>query len=154
MRKSNPTPRTLALATLATGLLTAGILVAAPPAGDHARDGMHRMHKMGAAFLDKIDANKDGSIDRTGWTAAYGQYFNSASQPHKPARTTIPRAKAEDYWVHRATVAWSPTPDLELRLNVNNIFDKVYYSRARANAAGWATPGDRRNATLTANYRF
>ena len=71
-----------------------------------------------------------------------------------PARTTIPRAKAEDYWVHRATVAWSPTPDLELRLNVNNIFDKVYYSRARANAAGWATPGDRRNATLTANYRF
>ena len=22
------------------------------------------------------------------------------------------------------------------------------------NAAGWATPGDRRNATLTANYRF
>ena len=64
MRKSNPTPRTLALATLATGLLTAGILVAAPPAGDHARDGMHRMHKMGAAFLDKIDANKDGNISQ------------------------------------------------------------------------------------------
>ena len=64
MRKSNPTPRTLALATLATGLLTAGILVAAPPAGDHARDGMHRMHKMGAAFLDKIDANKDGKLSK------------------------------------------------------------------------------------------
>lgn len=69
-------------------------------------------------------------------------------------RTTIPRARTEDYWVHRATVAWSPRENLELRLNVNNIFDKVYYSRARTNAAGWATPGDRRNATLTANYRF
>ncbi|WP_430423200.1 TonB-dependent receptor [Phenylobacterium sp.] len=71
-----------------------------------------------------------------------------------PQRTTIPRARADDYWVHRATVAWSPVENLELRLNVNNIFDKVYYSRARTNAAGWATPGDRRNATLTANYRF
>jgi catecholate siderophore receptor len=71
-----------------------------------------------------------------------------------PARTTIPRAKADDYWVHRATIAWTPRDDLELRLNVNNLFDKVYYSRVRTNAAGWATPGDRRNATITANFRF
>ena len=49
-------------------------------------------------------------------------------------------------------MAWSPRPDLELRLNVSNLFDKVYYQRGRNN--GWATPGDRRNATLTANYRF
>ena len=62
MRKTNPTPRTLAMAALATGLLAAGILVAAPPAGDH--DGMHRMHRMGAAFLDKVDANKDGNISQ------------------------------------------------------------------------------------------
>ncbi len=67
-------------------------------------------------------------------------------------RTTIPRVKAQDYFVHRATVAWSPTEQLELRLNVNNLFDKEYYTRVRNN--GWAMPGDRRNATLTANYRF
>lgn len=67
-------------------------------------------------------------------------------------RTTIPRVKAQDYFVHRATVAWSPTEALELRLNVNNLFDKEYYTRVRNN--GWALPGDRRNATLTANYRF
>jgi catecholate siderophore receptor len=67
-------------------------------------------------------------------------------------RTTIPRVKAQDYFVHRATIAWSPTEALELRLNVNNLFDKEYYTRVRNN--GWATPGDRRNATLTANYRF
>jgi len=67
-------------------------------------------------------------------------------------RTTIPLVKAQDYMVHRLTVAWTPRPDLELRLNVNNVFDKEYYQRGRNN--GWATPGDRRNATLTANYRF
>ena len=69
-----------------------------------------------------------------------------------PARTTIPLVEAESYWLHRATVSWRATQALELRLNVNNLFDEVYYNRGRNN--GWATPGDRRNATLTANYRF
>jgi catecholate siderophore receptor len=96
---------------------------------------------------------------QVGYGATYqGEYYVTqhaaitGSTP--PQRATIPRARADDYWVHRATVAWSPIENLELRLNVNNIFDKIYYSRARTNAAGWATPGDRRNATLTANYRF
>ena len=69
-----------------------------------------------------------------------------------PVRTTIPLVRTEAYWVHRATVAWSPTERLELRLNVNNLLDEVFYIRGRNN--GWATPGDRRNATLTASYRF
>ena len=67
-------------------------------------------------------------------------------------RTTIPLVKSEDYFVHRATVAWKATDQLELRLNVNNLFDKTYYTRIRNN--GWATPGDTRSAVLTANYRF
>lgn len=55
-----------------------------------------RLAKAGLSFKDVVFLrayvvpNKDGSVDRTGWTAAYGQYFNNASQPHKPARTTIP----------------------------------------------------------------
>jgi catecholate siderophore receptor len=69
-----------------------------------------------------------------------------------PARTTIPLVKSQDYWVHRATVAWYPKDNIELRLNVNNIFDKVYYQRGRNN--GWATPGDGRSAPLSASYRF
>lgn len=96
---------------------------------------------------------------QVGYGVTYqGEYYLSQhgliAGSNPPARTTIPRVKAEDYWVHRATVAWTPRPDLELRLNVNNLFDKVYYTRVRTNLAGWATPGDRRNATLTANYRF
>lgn len=72
-----------------------------------------------------------------------------------PARSTIPRVTSDDYMVHRLTVAWTPVEQLELRLNVNNVFDKAYYTRIRPNAAGgWATPGDTRNATLTASYRF
>ncbi|MBX3483657.1 TonB-dependent siderophore receptor [Phenylobacterium sp.] len=78
----------------------------------------------------------------------HGQITNS----NPPARTTIPLVKSDDYFVHRITVAWYPTDTLEVRLNVNNVLDKEYYIRIRNN--GWATPGDTRNATLTANYRF
>lgn len=55
-----------------------------------------RLGNAGLSFQDVVFLrayvvpNKDGSIDRAGWTAAYGQYFNNATQPHKPARTTIP----------------------------------------------------------------
>jgi catecholate siderophore receptor len=68
------------------------------------------------------------------------------------ARTTIPLVKADDYWTHRAMVTWAATDQLAVQLNVENIFDKVYFQRGRNN--GWATPGDRRNARLTASYRF
>ena len=60
MRNSNQTRNSLLLALLATGALAAGTLFAAPPAGE----GMHRIHKMGGAFLAKADANKDGNISQ------------------------------------------------------------------------------------------
>lgn len=94
---------------------------------------------------------------QVGYGVTYqGEYYLSqhgqitGSTP--PARTTIPLVTSEAYWVHRATVAWQATDDLEVRLNVNNLFDEEYYNRGRNN--GWATPGDTRSATLTANYRF
>ena len=83
----------------------------------------------------------------------HGQITGTGTGVGNPAlRTTIPLVKTDDYWVHRATVSWKATQALELRLNVNNLFDEKYYNRGRNN--GWATPGDRRAATLTANYRF
>ena len=69
-----------------------------------------------------------------------------------PARTTIPLVKIPDYWVHRFMVTWAATDQLQLQLNINNAFDEDYYVRGRNN--GWATPGDARNAVLTASYRF
>ena len=94
---------------------------------------------------------------QVGYGVTYqGEYYltqhGQITSSNPPARTTIPLVKSQDYFVHRATVAWYPQDNIELRLNVNNIFDKVYYQRGRNN--GWATPGDRRSATLTASYRF
>jgi catecholate siderophore receptor len=67
-------------------------------------------------------------------------------------RTTIPLVQSQPYWVNRMMATWHATKRLDLQLNVNNLFDAVYYTRIRNN--GWATPGDRRQATISANYRF
>lgn len=35
------------------------------------------------------DSEKGGSIDSQGWNEAYGQFFNNATNPTKPARSTV-----------------------------------------------------------------
>jgi enamine deaminase RidA (YjgF/YER057c/UK114 family) len=35
------------------------------------------------------DKEKGGAIDTQGWNDAYGQFFNTASNPTKPARSTV-----------------------------------------------------------------
>jgi catecholate siderophore receptor len=67
-------------------------------------------------------------------------------------RTTLPLVKSEAYAVHRLMVTYTVTEQLDLRLNVNNVTDEEYYTRIRNN--GWATPGEARFTSLTANYRF
>ncbi|WP_313517833.1 TonB-dependent siderophore receptor [Pseudomonas sp.] len=65
--------------------------------------------------------------------------------------------KVAGYAIHRAMLNYKVTRDLQLQLNVNNLFDKDYFARVRGGSHtsnGWATPGDARNATLTANYSF
>ncbi len=57
-----------------------------------------------------------------------------------------------DFWVHRASASYWLTEDVQVQLNVNNLFDKHYFQRIRN--GGWATPGDARNAMLTVNYSF
>lgn len=47
--------------------------------------------------------------------------------------------------------------NLDLQLNVDNLFNKDYYTNVRGGsntAPGWETPGAGRSATLTANYNF
>jgi catecholate siderophore receptor len=83
------------------------------------------------------------------------QHFGVAAVANTPpytGRSTIPLVQSEAYSVHRLMVGYSVTRNLDLTLNVNNVLDKEYYLRIRNN--GWATPGDARQATLTANYRF
>ncbi len=59
---------------------------------------------------------------------------------------------ASGYTVHRAMLGYKVNRNLDLRLNVNNLFDKHYLTRIRNN--GWAVPGDGRAAILTADYSF
>lgn len=70
-------------------------------------------------------------------------YLNNAAPPH---------FTAPSYWVHNAMAAYAVNDRVSLQLNVKNLLDEEYYQRIRNN--GWATPGEARSATLTANYRF
>jgi len=65
----------------------------------------------------------------------------------RAGETTVP-----SHVVHDAMVSWQTTPDLDIRLNVNNLFDKHYW--AEYNGRGYGTPGAGRGATLSADYSF
>lgn len=60
--------------------------------------------------------------------------------------------QADGYAVHRAMATYKLSRELSVQLNVNNLFDKEYYTRIRNN--GWATPGDARSAVINVNYNF
>jgi enamine deaminase RidA (YjgF/YER057c/UK114 family) len=54
-----------------------------------------RLEGAGYGFKDVVFlhafvvGDKDGNIDRKSWGEAYGTYFGTPAQPHKPARTTV-----------------------------------------------------------------
>jgi catecholate siderophore receptor len=59
----------------------------------------------------------------------------------------------ESYWVFDAVATWTVSPDVDLRLNVYNLFDEDYV--AAINKSGYRyTPGIARSAMLTANFHF
>lgn len=96
------------------------------------------------------------TLDVGQWQFGYGINYQGEYYLSQHGATNLngPLAKAPDYWVHRAMVAWNVNRDLRLQLNVNNLFDKEYYSRIRTQASAWATPGDARQVTVQANYAF
>ena len=51
-------------------------------------------------------------------------------------------------------VSYGVTRNLDLQLNANNLFDKDYLVRVRTQELAWATPGEGRSFTLSANYNF
>ncbi len=68
-------------------------------------------------------------------------------------------AKLDDYWLHNAMVGYRVNRNVDLQLNVNNVFDKDYVERVRSQL-GVSTRssaieyGDARSAILTATYSF
>ncbi len=63
------------------------------------------------------------------------------------SKTVVP-----SYTVHDAAIAWQANKNLNLRLNINNIFNKHYWRQY--NGRGFGLPGPGQGAQLTAEYRF
>lgn len=90
------------------------------------------------------------------WQFGYGitaQGDYRVSQ-HSATNVSGPLTSVPGYAVHRALAMYRVHRDVELRLNVNNVFEKIYFTRIRPNGNGWATQGDARQFVLTANLSF
>lgn len=89
-----------------------------------------------------------------GWSIGYGARYVSERNV-----TSSTRAKLADYWVHNAMVAYEVNANLDLQLNVNNLFDEDYVERVRQQTGAAARSsaieyGDGRSALLSATYSF
>ncbi len=89
-----------------------------------------------------------------GWTLGYGARY--ISERNVSSSTT---AKLDAYWLHNAMVGYKVNKELDLQLNVNNLFDKDYVERVRQQNGTDARSsaieyGDARAAILTATYSF
>ncbi|MEO7431880.1 MAG: TonB-dependent siderophore receptor [Dokdonella sp.] len=74
---------------------------------------------------------------------------------HSAANVDGPLNAVDSYWTGRAMVAWKVNRNLALQFNVNNLFDEKYLTRVRTSGdIAWGTPGDARQAVLTATYTF
>ena len=90
------------------------------------------------------------TYDLAQWTFGYGLTYVGSYDVYTGNGANI--AEAKGYTAHRAMVGFDVNERLAFQLNVNNLFDKTYYTRIRNN--GWATPGEARQVVLSAVYRF
>jgi len=56
------------------------------------------------------------------------------------------------YTTFKLISSWSPTKNLRLALNVDNLFNKAYYASSYSQV--WVAPGQERTITLNLNYKF
>lgn len=117
---------------------------------DHVRDttGIDAQAGNPLANTPEHSASAWSTYRTHGWTFGYGLTYQGDFVTASTANA--PRVKS--HTVHRAMAGYQVSDRLSLQLNLNNVFDKQYYTRVRNN--GWATPGDARSAVLTATYRF
>ena len=73
---------------------------------------------------------------------------------HSSTNRNGPLLIAGGFVTHRAMAHYAFNDAFDLQLNINNLFDKEYYTRVRTSPNGWATPGESRTFIASANYRF
>lgn len=86
---------------------------------------------------------------------SYGVRYVDDVKIYPGLGSTLTRAgqsSVPGYVVHDAMLSWQATQDVQLRLNVNNLFDKHYWSQY--NGRGYGVPGAGRGAVLSADYSF
>ena len=112
---------------------------------------------------------------RTGFGLEVGYGFTYQGEFALNQRTLLGRTqfKSDDYMTHRAFVSYTIREGLTAQFNVQNLFDKKYYTNIRNNigtaltatppstiipngniSGGWALPGERRSAVLSLFYSF
>ncbi|MBS7456972.1 catecholate siderophore receptor Fiu [Coralloluteibacterium stylophorae] len=124
---------------------------------------------MDTEVVEGADVTADGSSDLTytpdraftawttyafanGFTIGGGARYSGEMKRGSDGAVGTP-AYTEDYWVFDAVASYAFNPNLELRLNVDNLFDEDYV--AAINKSGYRyTPGQPRSALLTANIHF
>jgi catecholate siderophore receptor len=75
---------------------------------------------------------------------------STSGTPPTPTTTTLPLV--QDFWVFNAMLGYDVSKNLNLRLNVNNVFDEDYYRLN--NNGGRYYPGVPRSFLLTASLSF
>lgn len=89
-----------------------------------------------------------------GWRIGYGARYVSERNVSSSGTE-----KLDAYWLSNAMIGYRVTRELDLQLNVNNVFDKDYVERVRTQIGAETRSsaleyGDGRTAILTASYTF
>lgn len=93
--------------------------------------------------------------DLQGWRIG-GSVYRQGPIYNKGTTSGVPFNISQNaYAVADLVIGWQATPKLDLRLNINNIFDKRYYNALSGTASFPSNVyGEPRNAMLTARYQF
>jgi catecholate siderophore receptor len=97
-----------------------------------------------------------------GLELGYGVTYQGSFALNQSNLANRTQYRSDDYWVHRAFASWSFDNGLTAQLNVQNLFDKRYYTGIRNNinattgvvSGGWAIPGEGRAARFSLFYSF
>ncbi|HRL93665.1 MAG TPA: TonB-dependent siderophore receptor [Pseudomonas sp.] len=89
-----------------------------------------------------------------GWELGYGAQYVDERNVASTGTAKIPA-----YWLHSAMASYQVNSELNLQLNVYNLFDEEYYDRVRTSVgasdrSSSLVPGDARSAVLSASYSF
>ncbi len=100
-----------------------------------------------------------------GLQLGYGFTYQGKFATNQSVAANPAQYKSDDYFIHRAMLSYAFGNGLTAQLNVQNLFDKRYYTNIRSNVSatgatagvvtgGWAMPGESRSARLSLFYSF